>query len=172
MNEWERASRMAKIYKERYPRGTRIELIQMGDDPHPIAPGTKGTVVYVDDMGQIGVKWDNGRTLSLIPEEDDFGSFTTFVNVGGESKNNYEILVEMNCKLGKPTELVDNYIITCDIANNDYSIKESFYLYPFYYINDYYDPLEVIIPNKIKNKASFLFPKFGLYIFFYLILLI
>ena len=27
-----------------YPPGTRIELDYMGDDPRPIAPGTKGTV--------------------------------------------------------------------------------------------------------------------------------
>lgn len=31
-----------------------------------------GTVVYVDDMGQLGVEWDNGSALSLIPGEDSF----------------------------------------------------------------------------------------------------
>ena len=72
MNEWERARRMAEYYKQRYPKGTRIELIQMGNDPRPVPPGTRGTVVYVDDMGQIGMQWDNGRSLSLIPGEDSF----------------------------------------------------------------------------------------------------
>ena len=72
MNEWERASRMAERYKKMYPVGTRIELIQMGDDPRPVPPGTRGTVAYVDDMGQIGMHWDNGRSLSLIPGEDSF----------------------------------------------------------------------------------------------------
>ena len=72
MNEWERARRMAEYYKQRYPKGTRIELIQMGNDPRPVPPGTRGTVVYVDDMGQIGMQWDNGRSLSLIPSEDSF----------------------------------------------------------------------------------------------------
>ena len=37
MNEWERTERMAKRYKEMYPVGTRIELIQMGDDPQPVS---------------------------------------------------------------------------------------------------------------------------------------
>lgn len=37
--------------KKRYPVGSRIILHSMGDDPRPIAPGTKGTVRIVDDMG-------------------------------------------------------------------------------------------------------------------------
>ena len=57
--------------KAMYPKGTRIELIHM-DDFAPVPSGTKGTVEYVDDMGQIGMKWDNGRTLALIPEADEF----------------------------------------------------------------------------------------------------
>lgn len=57
--------------KEMYPAGTRIELISM-EDPQAIEPGTKGTVDFVDDAGQIHMKWDNGRTLALIPEEDSF----------------------------------------------------------------------------------------------------
>ncbi len=76
MNEWERARRMAERYKEMYPKGTRIELIQMGDDPRPVPPGTRGTVAYVDDMGQIGMHWDNGRSLSLILGEDSFRVLT------------------------------------------------------------------------------------------------
>lgn len=42
------------------------------DDQQAPPPGTKGTVSYVDDMGQIGVKWDTGSSLSLIPGEDSF----------------------------------------------------------------------------------------------------
>lgn len=58
--------------KSRYPKGTRIELDFMGDDPHPIAPGTKGTVRCVDDMGTVHCDFDNGRRLGLIPGEDSF----------------------------------------------------------------------------------------------------
>ena len=72
MNEWERAARIAKMYKEMYPAGTRIELISMEDPYAPIEAGTQGTVVFVDDMGTIHMKWDNGRTLGLIPSEDSF----------------------------------------------------------------------------------------------------
>ena len=42
------------------------------EDPQAPPPGTKGTVSYVDDMGQIGVKWDTGSSLSLIPGVDSF----------------------------------------------------------------------------------------------------
>ena len=63
---------MAKLYKELYPKGTRIEVVAMGDDPRPIEPGTKGTVDVVDDMGTVHCTFDNGRRLGLIPNVDVF----------------------------------------------------------------------------------------------------
>ena len=57
--------------RQEYPPGTRIVLESM-NDPHAPPPGTKGTVVYVDDMGQIGMNWDNGSCLSLMPGLDSF----------------------------------------------------------------------------------------------------
>ena len=58
--------------KNTYTPGTRIELDYMGDDPRPIAPGTKGTVKIVDDIGTVHCVFDNGRYLGLIPGEDRF----------------------------------------------------------------------------------------------------
>lgn len=58
--------------KEQYPKGTRIRLVGMDDPYAPILPGTEGTVNFVDDAGQIHMKWDNGRGLALIPGEDSF----------------------------------------------------------------------------------------------------
>lgn len=52
--------------------GTRIRLIWMDDPFAPIESGTEGTVRFVDDMGQIHMKWDNGRTLALVPGEDAY----------------------------------------------------------------------------------------------------
>lgn len=58
--------------KDTYPEGSRIVLDHMGDDPHPIPPGTKGTVRIVDDMGTVHCDFDNGRRLGLILSEDIF----------------------------------------------------------------------------------------------------
>ena len=52
-----------------FPKGTRVELVQM-DDPQAPPIGTKGTVRGVDDMGSIMVRWDTGSGLSVAYGED------------------------------------------------------------------------------------------------------
>ncbi len=54
--------------------GKRVKLILMNDDPKtcPIEPNTMGTIMSVDDMNYYRVKWDNGRILNLLPEEDEY----------------------------------------------------------------------------------------------------
>ena len=59
-----------------YPSGTRIVLSRMNDPFSPVELGTRGTVRYVDDAGQVGIAWDNGRSLSLIPGVDSFRKLT------------------------------------------------------------------------------------------------
>ena len=51
--------------QKRYPSGSRIELIKM-DDPQAPPEGTKGTVICVDDAGDILVDWDNGSGLNVV----------------------------------------------------------------------------------------------------------
>ena len=53
--------------RERYPVGLRVELVSM-DDPYNtrLTPGAKGTVMGVDDIGTIHVKWDCGSTLGVV----------------------------------------------------------------------------------------------------------
>lgn len=66
------SEKMVKFLQEKYPPGTRIRLVSMEDPYAPVAPGTEGTLVCVDDAGQFQMKWDNGRALALIPGQDSF----------------------------------------------------------------------------------------------------
>ena len=62
-----------RAYAERnYPPGTRVRLVSMPDDPDPVPEGTCGTVLAVDDAGQLLMQWDNGCSLSLLPGVDSF----------------------------------------------------------------------------------------------------
>ena len=76
--------------RKNYPPGTRVMLNNMNDPYSPIESGTRGTVRYVDDTGQLGVAWDNGRSLSLIPGEDSFHKLTQ-----------QEIIQEQRMKMGE-----------------------------------------------------------------------
>lgn len=64
--------KMVKFIQEQYPPGTRIRLNSMSDPYSPVPAGIEGIVDLVDDAGQIHMKWNNGRTLPLIPGEDSF----------------------------------------------------------------------------------------------------
>ena len=57
------------MLREKYPKGTRVVLLEM-DDPQAPPIGTKGTVLCVDDTGSIMVAWDNGSHLNVIYGED------------------------------------------------------------------------------------------------------
>jgi len=58
--------------KEKYVAGTKIELIKMYDLLAPVEAGTKGIVEQVNDFGNLSIKWENGRTLSLVVGVDEF----------------------------------------------------------------------------------------------------
>ena len=76
MNDFETLRQNAQRYKLEYPPGTRVEMLQMQDPWGAVEPGVRGTVIHVDDIGQLHMAWDNGRSLSLIPTEDKFRKLT------------------------------------------------------------------------------------------------
>nr|DAR90083.1 MAG TPA: protein of unknown function (DUF4314) [Caudoviricetes sp.] len=53
----------------KYPKGTKIELLEMDDVQAPPI-GTVGTVYGVDDLGSLLVRWENGSSLSVIDGVD------------------------------------------------------------------------------------------------------
>lgn len=60
-----------KEIREMYPEGTQIVLTEMaGESQMPY--GLKGTVKFVDDAGQIHMRWKNGSSLALNIHEDTF----------------------------------------------------------------------------------------------------
>ena len=61
--------RNIQFLKDLYPAGTRVKLVEMNDIQAPPI-GTLGTVMYVDDIGTIHIKWDNGSTLGASYPED------------------------------------------------------------------------------------------------------
>ena len=76
MNQFDRLRAQAARYKASYPPGTRIMLLNMGDDPRPVEDNTRGTVICVDDIGTVHCSFDNGRQLGLVPGEDSFRTLT------------------------------------------------------------------------------------------------
>ena len=87
--------------KEKYLPGMRIKLIYMEGEER-MSSGLKGTVVCVDDIGQIHMRWDNGSTLAINVEHDSF-------EIIRENEKISVILVEPN-KLARRIEIEDKLV--------------------------------------------------------------
>ena len=59
-----------EFLRRQFPRGSRIRLTEMVDEQWPVEPGSRGTLEYIDDVGTIHVRWDNGRGLGIVPGAD------------------------------------------------------------------------------------------------------
>ncbi len=56
--------------RREYPAGTRVELVSMNDPWSKVKPGDMGTVLGVDDIGSLLMRWDNGSGLNVVFGED------------------------------------------------------------------------------------------------------
>ena len=102
MNEFDKLHALSKRLRETYKPGMRIELNHMCSDPQPIPDGSRGTVVAVDDIGSIMMKWDNGRSLSLIYGEDSFRILSPDeVNAERYEKKNHEFIKNYATSFGR-----------------------------------------------------------------------
>ena len=87
-----------KWLKERYPEGTRICLDHM-EDLCPVESGTCGEVQFVDDAGTLHCKFDNGRTLGVIPNVDQFHKIAQEQTQVDEQTEDIEESEEMNMSM-------------------------------------------------------------------------
>ena len=52
-------------------KGKTVTCINMVDD-RPVPSGTKGVILFTDDIGQHHVNWENGSTLALVHGTDTY----------------------------------------------------------------------------------------------------
>jgi len=79
--------------------GMRVRMLSM-DDKLPVDEGMEGTIHNIDDLGTLHVKWDDGRSLGvipgidnyqLLPSEDEQISPDEFESMFEEGKNDFKI---------------------------------------------------------------------------------
>ena len=58
-----------ELLRKEYPAGTRVILEEMDDVQAPPV-GTMGTVIGVDDAGDLLMQWDNGCGLNVVYGQD------------------------------------------------------------------------------------------------------
>ena len=55
--------------RREFPKGTVVEMVHMNDE-HAPPPGTLGTVMHVDDIATIHVRWQNGSSLIVCLQSE------------------------------------------------------------------------------------------------------
>lgn len=71
-----------ELLRKEYPVGCRVELVRMNDQyQKKPAPGDRGTVKSVDDIGTIHVSWDCGSSLGVAYGEDSCRRLKTVTTV-------------------------------------------------------------------------------------------
>ncbi|GAA0918917.1 DUF4314 domain-containing protein [Nonomuraea longicatena] len=51
--------------------GDRVEFIATTDPYTRLRPGDQGTVIRVEPMGGVAVRWDSGAVLGMLPDQGD-----------------------------------------------------------------------------------------------------
>lgn len=116
--------------REMYSEGTQIILQEMrGESQMPY--GLKGTVKFVDDAGQIHMRWENGSSLALNIDEDTFEKVETSekISVILIEPDKYPKVIEIEDTLEAMQETVGGYIVfTADSFDKSYTEEERTYV--------------------------------------------
>ena len=70
MNEFSSKETVMALRKQ-YPQGTRVVLVRMNDLYTKLRPGDLGTLDFIDDVGTLFCRWDNGSTIGAVFGEDE-----------------------------------------------------------------------------------------------------
>ena len=62
---------IVQALRKRYPKGARVVLVRMNDPYTKLRPGDLGTVDFIDDVGTLFCRWDNGSTIGAVFGEDE-----------------------------------------------------------------------------------------------------
>lgn len=119
---WKTEKEVAQI-KEEYPVGSKLRLLHM-EDMQAVSSGTNGIIDFIDDQGQLHMKWENGSSLALIPGEDQFEVIQKAIDVikvepGKVPERTtlleeYENLKEVFDGRFEYVNLSDNTVLICD----------------------------------------------------------
>ncbi len=78
--------------------GMRVRMIHM-DDEIPVDEGLEGTIEKIDDIGTLHVRWDDGRLLGVIPNEDNYELLPS-----NEEQIDFDVFEGSEPKLAKGTK--------------------------------------------------------------------
>ena len=59
-----------KMLRQLFAIGARVRLIKMHDSYSSLPSGEEGTVIAVDDIGSVHVRWDCGFCLAAVWQVD------------------------------------------------------------------------------------------------------
>lgn len=111
------------VLKDEFIPGRRVLLHKMTGEPQ-MFDGLKGTVTSVDDIGQIHVNWDNGSSLALSADVDEFEIIyePEMIQVLLVEPGKYPHVIEINDDLKAMQDLVGGYIEEYCPFNDDVAI--------------------------------------------------
>lgn len=107
MHDFAKWEKLAEQYRKTHPPGTRIMLLSTSETLHPVPIGMRGTVDHIDDQCGIWMRWDNGRTLPVIPEADSFRKLTDEELAQEQATNRKVVEFGDECEISIPTEPID-----------------------------------------------------------------
>lgn len=103
---------MIEDRKNTFLPNTRVVLVNMENEPYTKLPqGTKGTVQFVDDIGTVHVRWDNGSCLGAVLEDDISPEYEPCEFCGIDIPYGFSLCTECDSTVSKFDEKTGLYIL-------------------------------------------------------------